>query len=135
VNETTARALGERAVRCRGWRWMPRMKVLSESEAYSGTSIGRLLGHGCAQVIDIQERSVVLMGARLDTLTPDLRDPATLGCIVPLVREALQDPLCCAVARNKNEWEVRAKPGTRWDLVASGTTEAEAWIAAWEAAP
>ncbi len=65
---------------------------------------------------------------------PDLTDPATLGCLLALVREAHGDPLAVCVARSAGEWEVRLVPPSRWHLVASGDTEAAALVAALEAA-
>ena len=49
-------ALAERAIACKGWRWLPGMRIINAG--YRGI-----------------ER-------------PDLSDPATLGCLVALVREA-----------------------------------------------
>jgi hypothetical protein len=75
--------------------------------------------------------------------TPDLSDPATLGCLLALVREAWGDPRLVAMdqgdagprwtlVRWDEEWgTVDARPGHP----IAGLTEAEALIAALEAAP
>jgi hypothetical protein len=57
--------LGRRVVACKGFRWLPGMKVLDGF-----------------RVIE----SVVPMMFPVDT--PDLRDPATVGCLRALVLEA-----------------------------------------------
>jgi hypothetical protein len=70
---------------------------------------------------------------------PDLTDPATLGCLLVLVREAWGDPhvyvLSCA-----SDWFTVCSPnaeGGKWlaHPPIDGSTEAEALIAALEAAP
>lgn len=65
---------------------------------------------------------------------PDLTDPATVGCLLALVREAWGDPHICAVAtpdfHNLPMWIVPISGG-----MCSGDTEAEALVAALEAAP
>jgi len=115
-----SKELAERAVACEGWRWMEGM--LSADT-----------------------------GLRLDEMTdewegavPDLSDPATLGCLLALVRAAWADEGCAAVVASYT-FEL----GYRWRVVGghhhgSGfmgmsqkhyQTEAEALVAALEAAP
>ena len=114
--------LAKRAVACKGWQWMPGM--LSSDT-----------------------------GLRLDEFTlekdweakyPDLSDPATLGCLLALVRAAWKDEGCAAVVASYT-FEL----GYRWRVVGghhhgSGfmamsqkhyQTEAETLVAALEAAP
>jgi len=62
----------------------------------------------------------------LDAL-PDLTDPATLGCLLALVREAWGDRYLCASLSPRKLWMVDG-----WSL---HDTEAEALVAALEAAP
>jgi hypothetical protein len=69
---------------------------------------------------------------------PDLSDPATLGCLLALVREALDprvwgSPLC--LAKTKEGWELGYFLNGDW-FTPLGTcdTEAEALVAALEAA-
>ncbi len=74
---------------------------------------------------------------------PDLRDPATLGCVLALVREAF--PGCHAEPNGAPEWDGydEAERDNWWSvftcgphrLMANGATEAEALVVALEAAP
>jgi len=106
--------LARRAVACKGWRWMPGMRWRTEDDR------GRL--------DDFQPE---YMGRPPDAL-PDLTDPATLGCLLALVREAWGDPTDYVRCGRRWEWVTsccveRCPP--------SGDTEAEALVAALEGAP
>jgi len=61
------------------------------------------------------------------TMVPDLTDPATVGCLLALVREAWDDRYLCASVSPRKLWLVDG-----WSL---HDTEAEALVAALEAAP
>ena len=63
--------LERRAVACKQWRWMPGMQYCTKRQAYRLTE-DHFLG-GLSLIADC---------------LPDLRDPATLGCLLALVREA-----------------------------------------------
>ena len=67
---------------------------------------------------------------------PDLTDPATLGCLLALVREAWDDPHVYAMRLNvrRQIWVVHV-PSDRHSIHGEGETEAEALVAALEAAP
>lgn len=70
--------------------------------------------------------------ARTSGWCPDLQDPATLGCLLSLAREAWKDPLIYVLVNpgeepgDPNEWQVRVplRHGSR--MLASGPTEGEA---------
>ena len=66
-------ALSRRAVACRGWRWMPGVQAITPDG---------LFGHR------VTEHALVIDHDML----PDLQDPATLGCLLALVREAWRCP-------------------------------------------
>jgi hypothetical protein len=111
-------ALARRAVACRGWRWMPGMKLTT------GLRI---------------TESLVPFTFSVDL--PDFQDPATLGCLLALVREAWGSNQC--FVRCDPSWFVlcrtppaqAAKIGHGWSGPFTGATEAEALVAALEAAP
>jgi len=87
---------------------------------------------------------------------PDLTDPATLGCLLSLLRGAWDDPLAHLVILHTNDWSdgpgSDLAPASWWALALggdvvpthvdsgngyylAGPTEAEALVAALEAAP
>ena len=121
-------ALSRRAVACKGFRWMPGMRWWTDDDR------GRL-----------DDYQPEYMGRPTDAL-PDLTDPATLGCLLALVREGF--------VSEKRLWGGRVEVHQdahnifvvvcpehdsngfllhRW--IASADVEAEALVAALEAAP
>jgi len=66
---------------------------------------------------------------------PDLDDPATLGCLLALVREAWGDPSMYAQDRGPDGWWVWQSPANAGTVARHWPSEAEALIAALEAAP
>ena len=110
-------ALGRRAVACKGFRWMGGMKVVD--------------GFRVAE-------SVVPMMFPVDT--PDLTDPATLGCLLALVREAWGDPTIVTAATLESDdsrcWITDCwNPHSPVSALITCPTEAHALVAALEAAP
>ena len=79
-------ALGRRAVDCDGWRWLPGMLP---GELGSSGLIRRL------RVLDGQEAWFTGEGAA--HLVPILEDPATVGCLMALVREARGTDVLCPI--------------------------------------
>jgi len=112
MTDEQAKALGERAVACKGWRWMPGMR-------------------------DFDERRVTeaeMMWGKAPWAPPDFRDPASIGCLLALVREAWGWSMVWAMADNTEcGWWVES-----WDADVPAliyATEAEALVAALEGAP
>ena len=150
-------ALGRRAVACKGWRWMPGMKLLCPER-------------GCDRVVRVEDRLYVEHGSWTlpapSDILPDFRDAPTRGALLELVREAWKDPeactatwMCeddcptcngtgssgvgeCVLCGGDEVIETRAwaiqpslEPQDAPDLYGRGTSEIEALVAALEAAP
>lgn len=119
-------ALGRRAVACKGWRWMPGMITVDGVRIY-GCGVGVIDG------VDNDSEYLDYPVERLDL--PDLQDPATLGCLLALVREARKsDRIHLQYVHyfaGAGRWECLE----RYNLYSGGATEAEALVAALESAP
>ena len=127
-------ALSRRAVACRGWRWMPGMatdegrRVMQVWPDNLGIKWSHLLDNRVVRDADA---------------LPDLTDPATLGCLLALVREAWGCVVVTSPDYDEDEvgcqgWNVtswRAVETVRWTMAGEGATEAEALLAALESAP
>lgn len=111
--------LGRRAVACKHWRWMPGMLLLPHID-----------GCKCCEDRNFPRRAARIPAVfTTDIDVPDLSDPATLGCLLHLVREVVPD---ATTQIDGDKWWIAARDG---DQIADGNTEAEALVAALEAAP
>lgn len=114
--------LGRRAVACKHFYWMPGMSL----------SNGRTIGTWKdGEVCGSSDTSPPYDGA----VYPMLDDPATIGCLLHLVRERWQLPL-----RSPEYWPADGAEHEYWsmemyDEYICGDTEAEALVVALEAAP
>ena len=109
MTDDEAIALGKRVVACKGFRPMRGM-------------------------LDMQGRtwdSSLLWRWHNEVDVPDLRDPATLGCLLALVRKAHGQTTLSPVSGGKRRWFL-ADYGT---TALQGESEAELLVAALEAAP
>lgn len=124
-------ALARRAVACRGWRWMQGMLIADNGAGVRFLWEDDRYLHGMAA-----EASGLWMRMNKDReRLPDLTDPATLGCLLALVREAWSQPSATTLA-HRGRWYVVYEDthASSW-IAACMPTEAEALIAALEAAP
>ena len=143
--------LGRRAVACKGWRWMPGMRrvwpfivrksVLDGRWSWLASDEDRARGFSESMPTERvkDDQMSILGGAQWDDATerwvaciPDLSDPATLGCLLALVREAFDSPgMCACMMQGPGEWMILLDTSNH----VIGRTEAEALVAALEAAP
>lgn len=131
-------ALARRAVACKGWRWLRGMAVrpiLADGSIENVTGV-------VVWFVDVMpavwwpDFGSTRAHSPQGHLLPDLSDPATLGCLLALVREAWGDPH--AGSRwMKPDWKVlvQRRGYINHTVVGVGRTEAEALVRALEAAP
>lgn len=140
--------LAKRAAMCKHWRWMPGMRAMKDLEVAEGR-VCAIVG-GCIELAlddrepdseddspygwhDQAHSSIggIQIGGELRwNHLPDLTDPATLGCLLALVREAWGKP--------KLHVQPEGSSYRVWAYVPGAylfDTEAEALVAALEAAP
>lgn len=136
--ETSLTEISERLIACKGFRWMPGMRTLGDWR------IINIDADGVEVVTDLGE--VVLFHSgdlpHIASSLPDLTDPATLGCLLYLVREAWGDPGFYAA---QSSMKIKDTDIFGWDTFGylhgrscKGMlyrSEAEALVAALEAAP
>ena len=127
--------LGKRAVACKGWRWMPGMRTADAMRVIHDPD--RWPDRPCA----IRE------GGWVDTAPPrplkddlpDLCDPATLGCVLALVRQAWAYECACVLPLDYGPggvwWVCRLAGNGRALTERHWPTEAEALVFALEATP
>lgn len=108
--------LTNRAVACPKWRWMPGMRTVRDD--------GHGFHIGC---------TVAASKVKPEWL-PDLTDPATLGCLLALVREAWDMPtgLTVTYSSDLGLWRVSWSGATHGGWCGQGKIEAEALINALE---
>jgi len=112
--------LARRAVACKGWRWMPGMLTAT---GYRVCDSYRTWPH-------LQRGDTLRSGLHF----PDLTDPATLGALLSLVREAWDDPAAYAVPNGGGDggWHVCDEHAGARYVYGRGDTEAEALVVALE---
>jgi hypothetical protein len=138
-------ALGRRAAACKAFHWMPGMLSIGglRFDGVSGDRPVRVT-HERAAFAPYEMVRVEHLGG-MDPV-PDLSDPATLGCLLALVREAWAGdvtlvPRCLGTyddgAFQARPWAVYSMSAHVLMPVCAGTwtTEAEALVSALEAAP
>lgn len=126
ADDATAKSQAERLVVCQGFRWMPGM-------------LGSRFGQVASEYSEIRitrDNAGVSTGA--GGWLPDLRDPATRGCVLHLLREKYSRLVVVRWECSPDYWSVfthhMPSSGKRVEhRIAEGGTEAEALVAAMEA--
>ena len=117
--------LARRAVASKHWRWAPGMLVrYGDGKAWYRLTDGDGYGLPFRHVPPNPREA-----------WPDLTDPATLGCLLALVRDAWADDdiyFGSSLSTERKRWSWVMGGG---DRIGQGDTEAEALVAALEAAP
>lgn len=132
-------ALGERAVRCKGWRWSSAIgcEILWVEEgraALCDIVVGAYddpIPPTCETPLIQTMHHLYRLKDPTGCAIPDLTASATLGCLLAMVRKAWRDDGACAAREGPtNKWHCDVQ---RFEFFAD--SEAEALIAALEAAP
>jgi hypothetical protein len=119
-------ALAKRAVACKGWRWMPGMLGFDPDGINDPVRVAFPPGKAYRMpTLSAWGRPSYIVHCEL----PDLTDPATLGCLLALVREAWNDAKVHVLyVDGLYRWEC----ADRHNVHGSGMTEAEALVDALE---
>jgi hypothetical protein len=148
-DEKTKTDLARRAVACPGWRWMPGMRIGGTEHLLTYGRWDTPKGWGNARVVAVAEDGSPHVHGWADGEIeadhengplPDVDDPATLGCLLALVREVWRDDSIHCASWMTSEgvvwWDVESRRDSVRDRLgrARGATEAEALVAALEAA-
>lgn len=124
--------LARRAVTCKGWRWMPGMLIADHESGIRCLWQDDLYLYGSIN----KSGAWIRVSNGSDYYLPDLTDPATLGCILSLVREEWADPEA-HLALGAAGWVLLSGESRVATVVypfSAGRTEPEALIKALEAA-
>ena len=124
--------LARRAVDCKRWRWMPGMLSNKDLRVTRCDDDGYVVGY---------YENMSYIAECVSGSTPDLTDPATLGCLLALVREAWGSDASVSV-NISSFWAVGGariqkgkSAGHTINLGIWKLTEVEALVAALEVAP
>ena len=135
--ETSLNEISERLIACKGFRWMPGMRTLGDWRIINVDADGVEVVTDLGEVVLFHSGDLPHIASSL----PDLTDPATLGCVLSLVREKWGNhamTLANGFEEPKEVWSVhdgRISEMSYGHQVSYGHTEAEALVAALEAAP
>lgn len=131
--------LGRRLVALPGFRWMPGM-LRDDGWRFFGLDRSNGEEHGFVRAAD--GGSVAYswpLHLREVRAIPDLSDPATLGCLLALVREVWKAPSLYTINNgggdvDSSSWEAIIDPNHYYEFAGQGDTEAGALVDALERA-
>ena len=137
---TELMTLSRRAIACTNWRWMPGMKDMEgwrlyrEVVGFTAQDKDGKTVTGWDAIGGEWEYHQVAHFPKL----PDLSDPATLGCLLAIIREVYSDPCACVIPIDYGPagvmWQVRLTANGRQVTERHYTTEIEALVAVLECA-
>ena len=132
--------LARRAVACKRWRWMPGMLSNKDLRVTRCKELRVTRCDDDGYVVGYYENLSYIAECVPDSL-PDLRDPATLGCLLALVREAW-GPTASVSVNLSGFWAVGGATvlkgkgkGSSINLGIWKPTELDALVSALEVAP
>ena len=127
----------QRAVACKGWRWLPGMRLVQDATRALPRGPGDFKPAG-GRLLKVYDTGALLTkhGCYASTATgwllPDLEDAATIQCLLSLVRDAYADQdIVVAYDEDHGWWVVGAEGGAER---AVGDDDVLALVAALEAA-
>lgn len=122
-----SREIAERVVKAKHWRWMEGMSL-----CYGGFRVLSSVSNREHAIYGPDgEGDYEVIAADIYRMLPDLNDPATLGCVMALVREAYANAV---VIRQGNGWWSVETDYYDWDQDNTASFR-EALVKALEAAP
>lgn len=98
--------LARRLVEHPAWRWMPGMRLMEFEAGRAWRLCAKDERADSFHLTQESWRRLRQPAPCISTMSPDLTDPATVGCLLVLAREAWGDPGAYAVGSDVHGWTV-----------------------------